>query len=489
MVELRLESLGEVNLPKECFVSVRIGETQKLSRLASSRVYRFPQAGDRRYGKIEVFRRIGAASIDVDPQSAGTREVNINCSEGGFGNLGLRIGVEDEDKKPKSAEPSAPKKEGSKVKAAKEYLSKHGLEVRLSEAMQAVLRERPADPAEFLAAKLLADSPNAANFKIPVSSTSPPQHQTRKAAPVAQPAVQAVLPFKSFYHCNFKSMDTSAFARCHAKFPAKHVKHAKPTPPPAAPLRTRPSIGTWMNPLPRHRQVAKSAPAQPAVVAVLPFKSFYQSNFKFMDAGSFARFHSKFPAKHAKPSPPAAAPKPANMRMRPSIGTWMMPLPRNKQAAKAAPVVEVKKPQSAPFMLKPSVGTWLVKTPPKVKIVVPKFTQKASVGTWLSPIPVRLQRSMREAAAASQAATPPTAYKPTFRHKPSVATWLAALPEPVTEEAAFHLRPSVGTWLMALPPAEEEVVPEAPNAMVMSSMNRFGAAFSSLGLRPMMMVF
>merc|ERR1719414_212412 len=114
MVELRLESLGEAHLPKECFVSVRIGDTQKLSRLASSRVYRFPQ-GDRRYGKIEVFRRIGACSIDVDPESAGTREVSINCEEGGFGSLALRIGINEEEQKREV--PTTPdgeiKKEGS----------------------------------------------------------------------------------------------------------------------------------------------------------------------------------------------------------------------------------------------------------------------------------------------------------------------------------------------------------------------------------------
>jgi len=592
MVELRLESLGEADLPKECFVSVRLGDTQKLSRLASSRVYRFPQAANRRYGKIEVFRRIGACSIDVDPESAGMREVSINCAEGGFGNLGLRIGVEGEEAaKPKAVELPAATKEGSKVKAAKEYLSKHGLEVLLSEAMQAVLRERPADPAEFLAAKLLADKPTAAELKIPVSNKSSPKHQARKvvptqAAPLAHPMVQSVLPFSSFFQNNFKSMDAQAFARCHARFVAKLAKPtpapaaaartgraqavlpfssfyqsnfksmdaqafarchasftaklAKPTPPPAAPTRTRPAVG--------HRHVAKAAPARPNVVGMLPFSSFYQSNFKSMDAqafaqcharfttkrakptpapaaparagtaqavmpfgsfyqsnfksmdgAAFARCHSKFPAKHTKAIPPAAAPKPLDMRTRPSVGTWMSPLPRQLRpmqaapapapAPAAAPAADVEKPASVPFMFKPSVGTWLakarqqvevvpprsdekpsvgallVKTPAQVKVAAPKldhkpsvecaapkFDWKPSVGSWLSPIPVRLQRSMGEAAAAARLAPAPlAAVEPAPEPKPSVVAQSPPVPESTKESPVFHLRPSVGSWLSPIP--------------------------------------
>merc|ERR1740130_563806 len=41
-----------------------------------------------------------------------------------------------------------------RIAAAKEYLESHQLEVRLSEAMMAVLRERPEDPAQFIAKRL-----------------------------------------------------------------------------------------------------------------------------------------------------------------------------------------------------------------------------------------------------------------------------------------------------------------------------------------------
>merc|ERR1712183_461826 len=50
-------------------------------------------------------------------------------------------------------------KGNDKVGVAKDYISYHNLEARLAEAMQAVLRERPENATEFLAARLLRYSP------------------------------------------------------------------------------------------------------------------------------------------------------------------------------------------------------------------------------------------------------------------------------------------------------------------------------------------
>jgi len=56
MVELKVEVPADVPI-NDCFISVRVGETQKLSRLSGSRTYSFPHSGDRRYGKIEVKKK------------------------------------------------------------------------------------------------------------------------------------------------------------------------------------------------------------------------------------------------------------------------------------------------------------------------------------------------------------------------------------------------------------------------------------------------
>jgi len=242
MVELRLDAVEEDGMPKDCFVSVRVGDTQKLSRLAQSRVYRFPQGGDRHYGKIEVFRRIGACNVDVDPSVDGLREVSIDCKDAGFGTLGLKIAVDAEsatkDKPAEETAEAAKKDKGQKVKVAKEYLNKHGLEARLSQAMQAVLREKPENPAEYLASRLLGiDEKKLAAMRDgsykpatePARPSPPAEEQPPPAKVVAPPEVQ-VVPFGSAYYPeHFKQIEPEAMSALHAKFPSQ-----RPEPQPKA---------------------------------------------------------------------------------------------------------------------------------------------------------------------------------------------------------------------------------------------------------------
>lgn len=164
MVELRVDSLQASDVPHDCFVAVRLGEAQKLARLASTRVFRFPQAAaDCRTGKIEVFRRLGGASIDVDAEDKRLRKVSVNCGEkfpigaDGSRKIDLHIAVEesqDDNIEHKKKRDSSAK--SVKVRTSKDYLRRHGVEAKLTEAMQAVLRERPENPTDFLAAKFLS---------------------------------------------------------------------------------------------------------------------------------------------------------------------------------------------------------------------------------------------------------------------------------------------------------------------------------------------
>jgi hypothetical protein len=323
MVDIRLGALEADDMPQDIFLSVRVGETQKLSKLSSSRVYKFPNVDGRRFGKIEVFRRIGACTVDVDPVNSDARNVNIACNEDALGVLGFSVVVEPKSgTKPKMEEP---KKDGDKMKAAKDYLQKHGLEMQLSEAMQAVLRERPEAPAEFLAAKLLA----AAGKQAPLSKP-----KTGSAVVKVKGPPPHVLPFKPYYGATFPACDSNMFTKCYAKFP--NFKPPKPVAPPRMPFRLMPSCGTWIAPLPKTLQSLKTSSGQ----------------------------ETKF-------------------QMKPSVGTWINKIPRRMRqlpAPEAPPV---------PFRLKPSVGTWMNGLPPKVKKLPqkPKFQLKPSVGTWLVALP------------------------------------------------------------------------------------------------------
>eukprot|EP00930_Biecheleria_cincta_P069513 TRINITY_DN5724_c0_g1_i2.p1 TRINITY_DN5724_c0_g1~~TRINITY_DN5724_c0_g1_i2.p1 ORF type:complete len:858 (+),score=162.50 TRINITY_DN5724_c0_g1_i2:27-2576(+) len=184
MVEIRLEPIQAASMPKDCFVSVRVGDVQKISRLAPSRVYRFPPALDRKHGgKIEVFHRIGSYNLDISgSQPAAYDEVSIDCEASGFGSLGVKLALErtQPTKLPRKEEPAT--KPGGRVRAAKEYLSEHSLEDRLSQAMQRVLCERPRDPFLFLVAELRA-------FSLAPQEREETQEQPREQEFESKPSV------------------------------------------------------------------------------------------------------------------------------------------------------------------------------------------------------------------------------------------------------------------------------------------------------------
>jgi len=285
MVQLKLDAIEQNSLPEDCYISVRVGEMQKISKVSAKRTYRFPQAGDRRYGKLEVFRRIGCCSLDVDPSNKAVREVSVSCSDavsGGIsGSLGFRIAVEAEQPPAPApvtvhddVEAAHEEKVKGKLRSAKDYLSKHSLEVRLSEAMQAVLRERPEDPSEFIAARLLGSSHGSSGgLKLPPVSRTPLRDQTASAPmptgkrPMAEPAdkdspaahfrqqprprelepldkakvgsipakaqlLVDTLPFEQYYRLHFQSIGIRAFAAIHKSFPRR-------APIPPQPLRSQ----------------------------------------------------------------------------------------------------------------------------------------------------------------------------------------------------------------------------------------------------------
>merc|ERR1719316_1403036 len=69
-----------------------------------------------------------------------------------------------------------------KVIQAKHYLLEHNLEERLSEAMQAVLREKPEDPHEFIA-DLLKKSAGDYKKIVPSSPKDRPYHTLPSVGP------------------------------------------------------------------------------------------------------------------------------------------------------------------------------------------------------------------------------------------------------------------------------------------------------------------
>jgi len=419
MVEIRLDATQDGNIPQDIFLSVRVGETQKLSKLSTTRTYKFPSVEGRKFGKIEVFRRIGTCNVDVDPLDNDTRKLDIRCGADPVGVLSLQCAVEQAANAKKIQEP---KKDNGKLKAAKDYLSKHGLEMQLSEAMQAVLRERPDAPAEFLAHRLLAACGKTAII---------PQNQPKTGGDVVKvtaPAPPPVLPFKAYYGATFCTVDQSVFAKCYANFPRKR-----------APISNQQAAG---------REMVKAAGPPPPI---LPFKAYYGATFLPLDSSVFEQCYAKFPRKQAKPTTAAPVRTEVKLgvtpiRLMPSCGTWIGQLPNGLMNQK--PLASSK--QDVPVFLKPSVGTWMNHLP----------------------------RRMRQLPAPEPPASAPAA----AHLKPSVGTWLNRLPpklKKLPQKKKFQLKPSVGTWLATIPPED----PEPPVTGVLLTVHaRAGPAFANLGL-------
>jgi len=453
MVQLRLESASDEGMPKDCYISVRVGDVQKLSKLSGARTYKFPPNSSKGYGKIEVFRRVGAASIDLNPVVQGLRDVSITC---GDTILGLRVGVggaeptEADEAKEKAEESQKAKTSATKVKAAKEYLNKHSLEVRLSEAMQTVLRERPDNPVDFLASLLLDGSKKrgaGAAPPLPPPPAAPKQPENLEPSQKQPPAMAAAVakpsvPFSAwpdYYQQNFKIVPAGGYAQLYSKFPVRKQTQApepKKEPKPAATLAN--------------------------------FRDYYSEHVP-MSMSNFSSIYSRFAShgvavmKAAKPQAAAQAVAPVsalavnNARLKPSVGTWHMAKPPavktfgpianfggKVEAAKAgSPQVAAKTaaPAAFNFRLKPSVGTWLVAAPPAVKTSSPaparSFATLPSVGSWLSPRPPAASVEPVAAATKPQACAP-------LALMASAGTWLAPRPPVVRRPRVDMVRQLCG---------------------------------------------
>lgn len=166
MVDINLEAVDASSLPQDLYLSLRVGDSQKFAKASHARNYKFATAGERRHAKLELYRRVGVTSFSIDSgKLQGTHELTLPVDDSRIagGQVAYRLKLDGAVPEAHQAPAPAPapavteektKSINDKVAQAKEYLAKHQLEQRLAEAMQAVLRERPEDPAAFIAQRL-----------------------------------------------------------------------------------------------------------------------------------------------------------------------------------------------------------------------------------------------------------------------------------------------------------------------------------------------
>eukprot|EP00746_Dinoflagellata_sp_MGD_P111422 gnl/MRDRNA2_/MRDRNA2_48225_c0_seq2.p1 gnl/MRDRNA2_/MRDRNA2_48225_c0~~gnl/MRDRNA2_/MRDRNA2_48225_c0_seq2.p1 ORF type:complete len:217 (-),score=53.06 gnl/MRDRNA2_/MRDRNA2_48225_c0_seq2:49-654(-) len=159
-MEVQLDVPPDQESPGECIVAVHVGKVQKQTRLCSS-LLKFPGVfGEVQYGRLEVFKRIGACSMTFGPGSIEQKEVQIPCSEAGLKEVSFRMSVSNTGQVVASDE-IAQKANRSKrqADAVLQYLKLHQVEDLVAEGMKLLMRDKPKNPHRFLANHFLLHQP------------------------------------------------------------------------------------------------------------------------------------------------------------------------------------------------------------------------------------------------------------------------------------------------------------------------------------------
>jgi hypothetical protein len=292
MVELKLDVAQETSsaaAADDCFVSVRVGEFQKLTRLAPSRTYKFPRAADRRFCKLEVFKRIGKVAIDIERQKVSSLDMKLDSNDWGSENLGFKLAVGDTDGKVCKVDEADMVKESQRSKLVKDYLAAHKLEAHIAEAMKQLLFERPENPTEYLGKKLLALGKKAADSNATEQAQKPAPTLSVPAAPiVVLPPVRAPLSaMAGGLGQNFAGGVGSNFVGAAESTPVR--VEAAPVPADDARPPTATGIGTQ------------------SIESVLPMRHYHQRHFLGGKPMKMARaaLYDKFPSKRPPKSSPS----------------------------------------------------------------------------------------------------------------------------------------------------------------------------------------
>jgi hypothetical protein len=191
VLEVRVEGATGLNLNDDCFVAVKVGDELKQARYKPDRSYKFTQTDGVRKpksGRIDLFKQIGSCKIDA---CSGIQEIALTSTDKATSGVKLRVAVSADEKGAPSPKGGAQVREDL-TKSAKEYLKGHQVEDMLSEAVKAILKERPADPRAFIV-KYLSQGSEEAVLPEPPKPPEPPAPVPQvQEAPAKAPAEVAV---------------------------------------------------------------------------------------------------------------------------------------------------------------------------------------------------------------------------------------------------------------------------------------------------------
>lgn len=265
-MEVSLEDVGGAGqqpAAQDIFVSLRVGEVQKQGRWNGSKTYRFPDPGEgaRSFGRVEVYQRVGAATISFDDALDGRQEVKVPYKDG-RGSLQMKVGVN------QTAPPQTPTDKVGRAKArmdaASRYLAEHRIEEMLAEAMREVICSKPDDPHSFLSNLIMQQSPlpppPPMYQKDGYGPPALPSDGLKSAPPGAPPAAAKAAPQGQAE----KEVDSTPFvlkpsvAAWRYRLPEKEE-----APPYVGPWHRKASVGTWLCPAPPKQEDDDDEPSSP----------------------------------------------------------------------------------------------------------------------------------------------------------------------------------------------------------------------------------
>eukprot|EP00913_Durusdinium_trenchii_P002704 g2502.t1 len=242
-MEVVVQAASEV--PHGCFVAVRIGEHLKQRRFnKSSATYNFPvpeehDETEKAKARLDVYQLVGTCSVPVDPATPETTEVSVIGSDPNSEVVKLRVSTASKEVTlPEEAQKQRQEIEAETKDAAVGYLSKHGIEQKLTECLRTVLRMKPEDPIEFMCKFLsggtfVPEAPSAETKQGPPKEQIPP-HRSMLQETKPAPEGRQNDPPKKELASRLLSDDFNE---------VQPVAQDAPVP-----FALRPSVGTWLMP-------------------------------------------------------------------------------------------------------------------------------------------------------------------------------------------------------------------------------------------------
>eukprot|EP00420_Gonyaulax_spinifera_P038645 CAMPEP_0197878022 /NCGR_PEP_ID=MMETSP1439-20131203/6518_1 /TAXON_ID=66791 /ORGANISM="Gonyaulax spinifera, Strain CCMP409" /LENGTH=536 /DNA_ID=CAMNT_0043497399 /DNA_START=87 /DNA_END=1697 /DNA_ORIENTATION=- len=261
-MELRIETAEGFNLPRGCFIGVRIGDVLKQRRYDPKGCYQFPLPEHRRNAKIDLYQHVGTCSVSVGPEGK-AHEVSINSLEPSAPDMRLKVNTTTKA----TALADRESKMTNVKREAMDYLAQFQIQERLGEAVKMLLQKRPEDPIDFICDFLKGNASATSKPAAAAAATSSKSVPTKSAGP---PPVKSVLPLKPYYLANLgPAAQADCWQKLHSKFPP--AKRAGPQKVYAAAPKMKfsatPSIGTWLAPKPKGMALVPKTPAAYAKAA------------------------------------------------------------------------------------------------------------------------------------------------------------------------------------------------------------------------------